>query len=145
LLTELDETQAVLSRTAYYVLPELLRTTLGLGDTALAEHFAAGIEPRTPAAEHAFASARAQLAEAAGKHSEAAMLYADAAERWRQFGNVGECGYALLGHGRCLLVLGGPAAEVPLAEARDMFASMGYKSALTETEKLLAETVAKTA
>jgi hypothetical protein len=34
---------------------------------------------------------------------------------------------------------------VPLAEARDLFASMGYKPALAETEKLLAETVAKTA
>jgi hypothetical protein len=42
-------------------------------------------------------------------------------------------------------VLGDAAAEVPLAEARDMLASMGYKSALAETEKLLAETVAKTA
>ena len=28
---------------------------------------------------------------------------------------------------------------------RDLFASMGYKPALAETEKLLAETVAKTA
>jgi len=32
---------------------------------------------------------------------------------------------------------------VPLAETRDLFASMGYKPALAETEKLLAETVAR--
>jgi hypothetical protein len=57
------------------------------------------------------------------------------------FSSVG----ALLGQGRCLRALGDASAEVPLAEARDLFASMGYKPALAETEKLLAETVAKTA
>jgi hypothetical protein len=56
------------------------------------------------------------------------------------FGNVPERAYALLGQGRCLLALGEAAAEVPLAEASDMFASMGYKPALAENEELLAET-----
>ena len=43
------------------------------------------------------------------------------------------------------IALGDPAADVPLAEARDLFTSMGYKPALAETEKLLAETLARTA
>ncbi len=69
-------------------------------------------------------------------------LYADAAERWREFGNVPERAYALLGHGRSLVALGQPGAEQPLNEARELFASMGYKPALEETEKLLAAVAA---
>jgi hypothetical protein len=144
LLIELNATQAMRHAT-YYLLPELLRTTLTLGDPVLAGDFAAGIEPRSPVAEHAVASARAQLAEADHRHADAAQLYREAGERWQQFGNVPERAYALLGQGRCLRALGDASAEVPLAEARDLFVSMGYKPALAETEKLLAETVAKTA
>ncbi|MBA3245769.1 MAG: hypothetical protein H0T61_11430, partial [Actinobacteria bacterium] len=44
----------------------------------------------------------------------------------------------LLGQGRCLAALGQPPAE-PLREARELFASMGYKPALAETEALLAQ------
>jgi hypothetical protein len=69
-------------------------------------------------------------------------MYADATERWRQFGNLPEEAHALLGHGRCLLTLGHTGAEVPLVEARELFASMGYKPALTETETLLEQTTA---
>ena len=54
---------------------------------------------------------RAQLAEAAGDHAEAVTLYAEAAERWRKFGNVPEHAYALLGQGRCLAALGEPEAR----------------------------------
>jgi hypothetical protein len=43
----------------------------------------------------------------------------------------------VLGQGRCLTALGQPEAEPPLREARDLFASMGYKPALAETEALL--------
>jgi hypothetical protein len=45
--------------------------------------------------------------------------------------------YALLGQGRCLAALGKRDAERPLLEARELFASMGYKPALFETEALL--------
>jgi class 3 adenylate cyclase/tetratricopeptide (TPR) repeat protein len=145
LLIELDETLVVRTAQAPFVLPELLRTALTLGDAGLAQDLVADLEPRTPVAEHALASARAQLAEAAHQHADAAQLYCEAAERWQHFGIVPECAYALLGQGRCLLALGDATADVPLAEARDLFASMGYEPALAETEKLLAETVAKTA
>ena len=54
--------------------------------------------------------------------SAAARLYTEAAERWREFGNVPERAYALLGQGRCLAALGQPEAEEPLREAQGAFA-----------------------
>ena len=79
--------------------------------------------------------ARAQLAEAAGDHAEAVALYAEAAERWRKFGNVPERAYALLGQGRCLAALGNPEAKEPLREARELFASMGFTPAVAEDRR----------
>jgi hypothetical protein len=58
-------------------------------------------------------------------------------------GNVPERAYALLGQGRCLLASGRPGPQVPLAEARQLFALMGYKPALAETEVLLEQSPAR--
>jgi hypothetical protein len=123
----------------YYLsrLPALVRTALALADASLAYRFLDRVEAGTPLAAHALTAARAQLAEAAGNHSEAACLYADAAHRWHQFGNVPEHAYALLGQGRCLRALSDIGAEQPLAEAHELFASMGYRPALAEIESLL--------
>ena len=55
---------------------------------------------------------------------------------------VPERAYALLGQGRCLSALGQPEAQEPLREARELFASMGYKPALAETAALLERTTA---
>ena len=144
LLCELDGSLAA-GAEYVYGLACVARLALALDDESLARRLTANIKPVTPLARHALASAEAQLAEVAGDRVQAASQYADAAERWREFGNVPERAYALLGHGRCLVALGDAGAEVPLAEARDLFTSMGYKPALAETEKLLAETIAKTA
>jgi class 3 adenylate cyclase/tetratricopeptide (TPR) repeat protein len=139
LLVELEQVAGIRVDPYYAsVLPELVRTALALEEPALAARLAAGVEPRTPHVHRALAACRAQLAEAAGERAEAAGLHAEAAERWREFGNVPERAYALLGQGRCLVAVGKP-AEVPLGEARELFASMGYKPALTETEALLGE------
>jgi hypothetical protein len=93
-----------------------------------------------PLHEHALCAARAQLAEADGEHGRAEVLYGEAAERWQDFGVVPERAYALLGRGRCLVALGDmEGAPVPLAEARELFESMGYRPALAATEALLAE------
>jgi hypothetical protein len=143
LLHELDQTPA--SRTdPFYatVLPSLVRTALALGDPTLATSLTDGVQPLTPLHQHALTSSQAQLAEAAGNHSEAASLYADAAHRWHQFGNQPEHAYALLGQGRCLTTLANPDAEQPLRQARELFKSMGYKPALAETDALLAQTAA---
>jgi class 3 adenylate cyclase/tetratricopeptide (TPR) repeat protein len=141
LLAELE--QAVGTRqTTYYArqLSSMLRTALAAGDGPLAERLASGLVPRHPLDEHALCAARAQLAETTGDPTEAAMLYAEAAERWREFGNLPETAYALLGHGRCLLALGLPSAERPLQEARELFDAMGYEPALAQTRSLLAKT-----
>ena len=135
LLRELDE----LTTHRYALtprLPSILRTALALGDRPLAERLSSGIDPASPIDEHALVAARAQLAEAAGDHARAAELFAEVAERWREFGNVPERAYALLGQGRCLTTLTLPGAEEPLSEARELFASMGYRPALAETETL---------
>jgi tetratricopeptide (TPR) repeat protein len=118
-------------------LSQLVRTALGLGDSALASRLIAGAEPITPLFEHGLVACRAQLAEAGGDEAEAAALYAEAAERWHGFGEVRERAYALLGQGRCLVALGNMEAEAPLSEARELFASMGFEPALLETEALL--------
>ena len=91
----------------------------------------------TPLFEHALSACRAQLAEAAGEHVEAAAQYAEAVERWHEFGNVPERAYALLGQGRCLTAIGEATAERPLHEARDLFASMGFAPAVAEVDLLL--------
>ncbi|HEX9123504.1 MAG TPA: hypothetical protein VF984_09110 [Actinomycetota bacterium] len=145
LLNELDE--AVGTReTIYYPrqLAGMVRTALVAGDRAVAERLCAGVEPRYPLHQHALSSARAELAENAGEHEEAARLYSQAAAGWHEFGNVPERAYSLLGEGRCVRALGGPYAEEPLRAARDLFASMGYVPALRETESFLEGTAAPT-
>jgi hypothetical protein len=138
LLAELEATPGVRA-TPYYArsLPAMVRTALGAGDRELAERLVEGVELRYPLDEHASRAARAQLAEHSGEHAEAAELYAAAAEGWREFGNVPERAYALLGQGRGLSALGRLEAAEPLREARELFDSMDYKPALAETEALL--------
>ena len=62
--------------------------------------------------------------------------------RWRQFGDVPELAYALLGQGRSLVALGTRGADGPLSEARELFTAMGYAPALNEAEALLQRAVA---
>jgi hypothetical protein len=123
-------------------LSAMMRTTRAVGDAALAKRLMDGLEPRYTLDEHALCGARAQLAEQTGEHASAATLYAEGAVRWNEFGNVPERAHALLGQGRCLLTADPPAAQQPLLEARDLFAAMGYKPALAETEALLEQTTA---
>ena len=142
LLLQIDATPDARTNPNYASrLPGMVRTALAAGDPTLAQRLLDNFEPVNPLSEHALEHARAQLAEADGNNTDAAKLYADAADRWCEFGNVPERAYALLGQGRCLLALGNAEAEVPLTEARDLFQSMGYKPVLMETERLLAEVV----
>jgi class 3 adenylate cyclase len=138
LLVELEQAPGT-HETPYYgrYLPAMVRTALAVGDRPLAGRLAEGLKPRQPFDEHARCAARAQLAEHDGDLSTAETMYAEAATRWQEFGNLPERAYALLGRGRCLLALGEPDAQEPLGEARELFASMGYKPALRETEALL--------
>ena len=138
LLAELEQVAHVEADPSFVsVLPELGRTALALGELDIATRLASRTASTTPLAEHARFTCRAQLAEAAGDHADAVRLYAAAADRWQQFGNVPERAYALLGQGRCLRALGDPGADDALAGARDLFASMGYEPAVAETQALL--------
>ena len=145
LLAELEQARGT-RHTTYYAsqLPAMVRTALAAGDAGLAKRLADGLEPSYPLNEHALCAARAQLAAHAGDHADAATLYAEAATRWQEFGNVPERAYALLGQGRCLLDLGQSGAEQPLRTARDLFAAMGFKPALAETKALLEQMAAPT-
>ena len=142
-LVEIDQTAGVHDN-SYYPrrLPAMVRTALAAGDPTLGRTLTDRLRPDFPLHRHALTACRAQLAEHAGDHNQAASLYAEAAERWREFGNVPERAYALLGQGRGLLALGRGGSEPPLSEARELFASMGYKPALAQTEKLLARITA---
>jgi hypothetical protein len=143
LLVELQQVVQIRADPYYgWLLPELVRIARAVGNPELAARLVHGVEPPTPLVANGLISSRAQLAEAGSDCAEAASLYADAAQRWQQFGDVPEHAYALLGQGRCLLTLGEPAAEQPLREAGELFSSMGYRPALAEAEALIAQTTA---
>src|SRR5262249_45371124 len=86
---------------------------------------------------HALVTGRALLAEHESDMEGATRLYTDAAEGWRAFDYLPELAYALLGLGRCLVTLGDSAGAATLAEARELFAGMGYRPALVGQEALL--------
>jgi hypothetical protein len=138
LLAELEHTVGV-RETTYYprLLPAMMRVALGLEDRLLAEQLASGLAQRHPLNEHSLGAARAQLTEHSGDHGAAATQYAEAAVCWQEFGNIPERAYAMLGHGRCLLALGDADAANPLADARRIFAAIGYRPAQAEAEALL--------
>jgi len=138
LLEELERTSGIRDEGFYAAaLPGLVRCALVIGDTAVAARLVAGVEPRSPLQQHALAACRAALAEAAGDRVTAATAYAAAVAGWREFGDVPELAFALLGQGRCLIALGTPGADDPLRDARELFTSMGYAPALNETDALL--------
>jgi class 3 adenylate cyclase/tetratricopeptide (TPR) repeat protein len=146
LLAEVEQTPGARQNTNYpSQLTGMVRIALAAGDHSLAERLVSGVEPIFPLFEHALIAVRAQLAEHAGDHAEAAALYGNAAERWQSFANAPEHGYALLGRGRCLLALGDTGAEQPLREAREIFRSMGYRPALADAEALLEQAAAPAA
>jgi hypothetical protein len=123
------------------LLPDMVRTAVGIGDLQLAERLVSGVESAYPYGAHAIVAASAALAEARGDLQAAADAYADAADRWEQFGVVREQAFALLGQGRCLLRLGRPTEARPvLLQARETFARLRAAPALAETDGLLDQT-----
>jgi hypothetical protein len=124
-------------------LPDLVRVAIAAGDADLGRRLANGLEPVYQLDQHATVTARALLAEQDGRHAEAVALFADVAGRWGRFEVPWEQAQALLGQGRCLLVLGRPAdAREPLHAARDIFASLGANPALADANGLLTQAAA---
>ncbi len=145
LLEELERTSGTRGDPYYAAaLSELVRCALALGEPALAAGLIAGVEPRVPLQRQALATCRAELAEAAGDHATAATAYADAAARWRTFGDLPELASALFGQGRCMVALGTSGYDDPLREARELFTAMGYAPALSEIDALLQRQAART-
>ncbi len=117
-------------------LPAMVRTALAAGDPSLARAHRP-LQPLFPLHHHALSAARAQLAEHAGDHAKAATLYADAADRWRSSATSPNTPTPCSARAAACSPSAGPTAEQPLREARDLFASMGYRPALAETNALL--------
>ena len=119
-------------------LPELMRCAVHLGRPQLVSRLHEGMEPTMPLMADILASSGAMVAEAAGDVETAVAGYADAASRWHDFGVPYEEAQALLGQGRCLVALGrAPEAAARLAAAREIFARLGAKPALAETDELM--------
>lgn len=130
---------------SFWALGEIVKAECGILETDTADEAAAKLARAVASDDPDRAWLLARLAplvgaggaEAAGNHTQAAALYADAARRWQQFGNLPERAHALLRQGRSLHALDNPEAEQPLRLARDLFAQRGYEPALNETEALL--------
>ena len=120
-------------------LPEAVRIALALHDVPLAESLAHGIHTTWSLDDHARTTVTALLAEARGEHDGAAVAFADAAGRWRDFGIPYEEAQALLGQARCLAALEkAPQASAPLTTARAIFDRLGAMPALRETAAVTA-------
>ena len=140
LLEELDGTGGTRDDPYYAAqLPDLVRYSLAVGASELADRLVTGVEPRTPLQRNALAASRAAIKEVANDRAGAAAAYAEAAMRWREFGDIPELAYALLGRGRCLRFLGACDAQTYLSEASELFGSMGYRPAMAETAMLLSD------
>jgi hypothetical protein len=117
----------------------MVRTALAIGERTLAERLVERVEPRHPYAAHALVAANAALSEDGGAVQVAMNAYAEAADRWEAFGVVPERGFALLGHGRCLLALARPAeAGHVLRVARQIFDELDAAPMRSQADALLA-------
>jgi class 3 adenylate cyclase/tetratricopeptide (TPR) repeat protein len=118
-------------------LPDVARICKAAGKPDLIERFMEGADAPAARYQHSLVTGRAILAEAQGKLQEAARLYADAGDRWRNFGVVLEHGQALLSLGRCATQLGQPPARDWLLDARRVFAQLRARPLLAETDRWL--------
>jgi tetratricopeptide (TPR) repeat protein len=136
-LTELIELPGSCEDTALVrQFPALIRATLACGDTGLGERFVAAMQRGTPAQEHGLQAALALLAEARGDMEEAATRHADAARRWREFGDLSELTPALIGLARCTDDPG--RRHAALTEALPLLTTMGDAPLLAEARALAA-------
>ena len=120
-------------------LPELVRAGRKVNAPAIAR-WAASWSNGLPVPRCVRRYAEAMVAESSGELEAPAGGFADAAARWHGFSMPYEEAQALLGQGRCLVALGrAPEAAPVLEAAREIFARLGARPALAETEALLAD------
>ena len=124
-------------------LPAITRMALEVGRLDLAEGLLNNSVARQPYGAHSLVAARAAVAEDRGEMRAAIEGYADATERWEAFGHGVERGFALLGHGRCLLSVGHTdESSDALRRARQDFDRLRAQPAIRETDSLLAQATA---
>jgi hypothetical protein len=125
-------------------LPDVARTCKAANKAHLIENFLEGADAPPARHQHCLVTARAVLAEARGYLEEAASLYTDASDRWKNFGVVPEHGQARLGLGRCTAQLGNKGARDQLLIARRIFTALGARPLLAETNGWLHQVTAQT-
>jgi tetratricopeptide (TPR) repeat protein len=122
-----------------FLIPEAMRLARRGGDAELSELLCRRVGGSLPAGRIALECADALRAEARGDDEAAALGFAAVAGNWREFGVPYEEGHALLGRARCLYRTGRAAeAVVALGAAREVFARLGARPALEETDRLSA-------
>jgi class 3 adenylate cyclase len=121
-----------------WMVPDATRIALACGVVDVAEALRHRVDGGLPIQQMAAQTVSCLLADRSGALAEASTGFAVVARRWCEFGVHYEEAHALLGQGRCLVALGrAPEAAAPLAAAREIFAHLGAKPALDETEEWL--------
>ncbi|MEI6725425.1 MAG: hypothetical protein WCN81_04285, partial [Actinomycetes bacterium] len=125
------------------IVPEAVRTAIRGGSDELAARLAQQVESLLPASrlpleQHVATTIHGLVRERSADLEAAAADFAAAAAGWNDFCMPYEEAQALLGRGRCLAALGrANQATEPLAAAREIFARLGARPALAETDELM--------
>jgi class 3 adenylate cyclase/tetratricopeptide (TPR) repeat protein len=137
-------TEGAMVRT-FWIMPEGLRVLIATGETETARRIAAEEVAPIPTLLTRQVLARAALAEADGDLEAALEGYRQAAAAWDKGSYVFEKASALLGAGRCLLLLGRAAeASESVSSAREVFVSLRAQPLLGECDDLLGQATALT-
>lgn len=118
-----------------------MRVCVALGERATAEALAAQAHDGVARNRHGLLTARAALAEAEGALDQAAQGYDEAAARWADYGHQLERARALLGAGRCLLILGRPEGRLRLQDAHTALMALNAQP-LAEADAALSSATA---
>ena len=121
-----------------YVVADAVRVSLSVSDMPLAVRMLAGTTSIPRRNDGTVTAARAVVAEARGVLDEALELHSAAAGLWATFGHVEELGHALLGQGRCLVLVARPnEAHAALGAARTIFDGLEARPLRDEAERWL--------
>jgi class 3 adenylate cyclase/tetratricopeptide (TPR) repeat protein len=145
LLEELHESTRVSPAWRLELLTYIARIGSSIGEIDLVARAVDEVNLRatTTWATHSLVTAEAVLDEAREELDSATERYSDAAKRWRDLGVVPERGLALLGLGRCQVRLGRyDDSAAALREARQLFAGLGARPLIAETDALLEQATA---
>jgi class 3 adenylate cyclase/tetratricopeptide (TPR) repeat protein len=119
-------------------LAELVEICVAAGAEEVARTLIDSISESIGRTGHALVAARAVLAKREGRLEEALELYADAAERWADYGFALGRAQALLGLGGCLVGLGRmDKAGVHLREARSIFEQLSARPLIATVDDSL--------